>query len=96
MDLYLKSRKDSGIMWGSYDFISDLDGRTFSVHIPKFDLTPTIIPAFNGWFRVSGFTTLKICSKTDIRKILNYIILRNVGQIWPNSGQKRIGSELAR
>ena len=45
MDLYLKSRKDSGIMWGSYDFISDLDGRTFSVHIPKFDLTPTIIPA---------------------------------------------------
>jgi len=48
VDLYLKSRKDSGIMWGSYDFISDLDGRTFSVHIPKFDLTPTIIPAFNG------------------------------------------------
>ena len=41
MDLYLKSRKDSGIMWGSYDFISDLDGRTFSAHIPKFDLTPT-------------------------------------------------------
>lgn len=46
VDLHLKSRKDSGIMWGSYEFISELDGRSFNVHIPKFDLTPTVISSY--------------------------------------------------